>query len=90
MRFTIRFTVKALEKLDHADELIRDEFRRDAFLQLEQDPAPGGGNLVVVENPNPDRAEETYSMFLERTTTIIAYRIVGNTVTIVDLHLPEP
>lgn len=45
---------------------------------------------MVVENPNPDRAEETYSMFLERTTTIIAYRIVGNTVTIVDLHLPEP
>jgi len=85
MPFVIRLTDQFHAALEAASELIRDEVAKDAFIQLQSNPSPGGGNLAVIDTPNPARPEQTHFMFLDRTDTVIAYRIDGNTVTMLDL-----
>jgi hypothetical protein len=83
--YILRFTERFLEALDARGDLVKYEFGHDGGPQLEQDPYPGGGSLVVLKVPNPDRPDNLYHMFLERTPTIVAFTIEDQTVSIVDL-----
>ena len=85
MPYVLRFTQRFLDALEAKGDLVKHEFGHDGGPQLEQNPHPGGGSLVVIQVPNPERPDHTHFMFLERTPAVVAFTIEDQTVYVADL-----